>query len=121
MSDDVAFAGSWSVRLASEGFHVNHIHASGWLSSACYIALPPEVADGSDTAGALQFGAPDSAFGLDLAPRRVVAPAEGRLVIFPSYLWHGTLPFESETHRLTVAFDAVPLSRQQDTNILSVK
>lgn len=118
MSDDIAFAGSWSVRLASEGFHVNHIHASGWLSSACYIALPPEVADGRDTSGALQFGSPDSAFGLDLAPRRIIAPAEGRLVIFPSYLWHGTLPFESETHRLTVAFDAVPMAARQDPNVL---
>ncbi|MFN3818184.1 tetratricopeptide repeat protein [Blastomonas sp.] len=118
MTDDIAFAGSWSVRLASEGFHVSHVHASGWLSSACYIALPPEVANGSDTSGALQFGSPDSAFGLDLAPRRIIAPAEGRLVIFPSYLWHGTLPFESNAHRLTVAFDALPLASRQDTNIL---
>lgn len=118
MSDDIAFAGSWSVRLASEGFHINHIHASGWLSSACYIALPPEVADGSDTSGALQFGMPDSAFGLDLAPRRIVAPAAGRLVIFPSYLWHGTLPFESDEHRLTVAFDAIPSGTRQDLNIV---
>lgn len=118
LGDDIAFAGSWSVRLASEGFHVNHIHASGWLSSACYIALPPEVAAGRDTSGALQFGAPDSAFGLDLAPRRIVAPAEGRLVIFPSYLWHGTLPFESEAHRLTVAFDAMPQQGPQTMDIL---
>lgn len=108
LGSDIAFAGSWSVRLASEGFHINHIHPSGWLSSACYIDLPPEVVSGESDAGALQFGMPDSAFGLDLPPRRIVAPATGRLVIFPSYLWHGTLPFESETHRLTVAFDALP-------------
>ena len=118
MSDDVSFAGSWSVRLASEGFHISHIHPSGWLSSACYISLPPEVARGDDLSGALQFGVPDRVFGLDLAPRRIVPPAEGRLVIFPSYLWHGTLPFESESHRLTVAFDALPLARPQDRNIV---
>ncbi|WP_373487374.1 putative 2OG-Fe(II) oxygenase [Blastomonas sp.] len=29
-------------------------------------------------------------------------------MIFPGYLWHGTLPFKSAEHRLTVAFDAVP-------------
>lgn len=119
MGDDIGFAGSWSVRLASEGFHVSHNHPSGWLSSACYISLPPEVARGDDHSGALQFGVPDSVFGLDLTPRRIVAPAEGRLVIFPSYLWHGTLPFRSEAHRMTVAFDAMPQAVLSMNNILA--
>jgi hypothetical protein len=30
------------------------------------------------------------------------------LVLFPSYFWHGTIPFQSPQPRLTVAFDAVP-------------
>lgn len=118
MADDIRFAGSWSVRLASEGFHVSHNHPAGWLSSACYISLPPEVAAQDDHAGALQFGVPDSVFGLDLAPRRIVAPVEGRLVIFPSYMWHGTLPFESDAHRMTVAFDALPQAVLSMNNIL---
>jgi len=29
-------------------------------------------------------------------------------VLFPSYFWHGTLPFHSDQPRLTVAFDVVP-------------
>jgi hypothetical protein len=29
-------------------------------------------------------------------------------VLFPSYFWHGTMPFESKDYRLTVAFDAAP-------------
>lgn len=102
------FQGSWSVRLASEGFHISHIHPQGWLSSACYIDLPPEVGGDSD-AGALAFGVPDAALKLDLAPRRVVRPQGGMLVLFPSYFWHGTMPFESASHRLTLAFDAAPL------------
>lgn len=102
----IDFAGSWSVRLRSEGFHVSHIHQDGWISSALYVSLPPEVGQGE--AGALAFGVPDPALGLDLPPRRVERPQVGRLVIFPSYLWHGTLPFESERPRLTVAFDALP-------------
>jgi tetratricopeptide (TPR) repeat protein len=106
LTGGLRFAGSWSVRLASEGFHINHIHPSGWLSSACYISLPPEM--GASDAGALAFGVPDAAFGLDLAPRRVEKPIPGKLVIFPSYLWHGTIPFVSASPRLTVAFDAMP-------------
>lgn len=102
----IRFAGSWSVRLRSEGFHISHIHQDGWMSSALYVSLPPEVGQGE--AGALAFGVPDAALGLDLAPRRVERPRVGRLVVFPSYFWHGTLPFESEQPRLTVAFDALP-------------
>jgi hypothetical protein len=37
-----------------------------------------------------------------------VTPVPGRLAIFPSYVWHGTAPFESAAARLTVAFDALP-------------
>ena len=108
-TDGIDFAGSWSVRLRSEGFHIHHIHQHGWISSALYVSLPPEVGQGE--AGALAFGVPDAALGLDLAPRRVELPRVGRLVIFPSYLWHGTLPFESSEPRLTVAFDALPAAK----------
>ena len=106
----IAMAGSWSVRLAAQGYHINHIHHSGWLSSAFYVELPPEIGSaGSDDAGKLVFGVPDAALGLELPPRRVVTPVPGRLVTFPSYLWHGTAPFQSATARLTMAFDALPV------------
>ena len=106
----IRFAGSWSVRLLSMGRHVNHIHQEGWISSAYYVALPPSVAEAraDDTAGRLQFGEPPAELGLGLGPRRIIKPQAGRLVLFPSYLWHGTLPFADDTPRMTVAFDAVP-------------
>lgn len=103
----IAMAGSWSVRLRAQGFHVSHIHPSGWLSSAFYVSLPPEIGAIGD-AGKLVFGVPDEALGLTLDPRRVITPEPGRLAIFPSYFWHGTSPFESAAARLTVAFDALP-------------
>ena len=105
----VTMAGSWSVRLRAQGFHISHIHHSGWLSSAFYVSVPPEIGSApGDDAGKLLFGVPDAALGLDLTPRRAVTPVPGRLVIFPSDLWHGTAPFESAEARLSVAFDAVP-------------
>jgi Putative 2OG-Fe(II) oxygenase len=94
------------VRLRSLGFHISHMHPEGWLSSALYIDLPLEV--GSGDAGALAFGVPDAALGLNLGPRRIVRPKPGQLVVFPSYFWHGTTSFESDADRLTVAFDALP-------------
>lgn len=103
----IEFSASWSVRLQNEGFHISHIHPKGWLSSALYVSLPPAVQRGEGQ-GELAFGVPDAALGLDLPARRTVRPHEGQLVVFPSYLWHGTTPFEDEAPRLTVAFDALP-------------
>jgi cytochrome c-type biogenesis protein CcmH/NrfG len=100
----VRFAGSWSVRLLSQGHHSNHVHPAGWLSSALYVSLPGEEERGEPPAGWLSLGEPHARLGLELPPFRLVEPKPGRLVLFPSTLWHGTVPFESG-ERLTVAFD----------------
>ena len=106
--EDLRFAGAWSVRLQNQGFHTNHIHPEGWISSALYIALPDEVRQGDGNAGHIQFGSPIEELALDLPPRRTVRPEVGKLVLFPSYMWHGTVPFESAQPRITVAFDLLP-------------
>lgn len=103
--DDLRFTGAWSVRLQSQGFHSNHVHPEGWLSAVLYIALPEEVHDDSDESGFIQFGCPLDELGIELSPRRVVRPQVGTLVLFPSYMWHGTIPFTSDQPRITVACD----------------
>ena len=105
-----AFSGSWSSRLHDCGFHTNHVHPKGWISSCYYVALPEAVADLQGKQGWLKFGEPDFDARLKDPVRRVVQPAPGRLVLFPSYMWHGTVPFHSSQSRTTVAFDAVPKS-----------
>jgi len=102
------FNGSWSVRLHSSGFHMNHTHPRGWISSACYIELPDCMSDGRSDEGVLTFGEPGIATTPRLGPEYSVRPQVGMLVLFPSYFWHGTVPFRSHQARLTVAFDAVP-------------
>lgn len=108
----VRFMGSWSVRLrGGGGHHVSHYHTDGWMSSACYVHLPPTLGTGTgadDHAGHIQFGSPPAHMGLNLPPRRVVRPETGRLAMFPSYMWHGTLPFDGDDFRMTAAFDFVP-------------
>jgi predicted Zn-dependent protease len=106
--DGFRFAGAWSVRLKSQGYHTNHIHPQGWISSALYVALPEEIRDGEGDAGHLQFGVPPAELGIAVPPRQVVKPEVGVLSLFPSYMWHGTVPFRSEQPRITVAFDLVP-------------
>ena len=66
------------------------------------------VRDADGTEGHIQFGVPMAELGLDLAPRRVIRPAVGSLALFPSYMWHGTVPFNSAQPRITVAFDLQP-------------
>lgn len=102
--------GSWSVKLWSSGRHANHFHSEGWASSAYYVALPDSVrqASGNDLGGCIQFGQPLDELGLKLPPRRVLRPRPGYLVLFPSYFWHGTVPFSDAQPRLTIAFDIRP-------------
>lgn len=103
----VRFAGSWSVRLAGKGFHANHVHPAGWISSALYVALPGSGPTDAANAGWLVLGAPEAGLGLNLPHARLIEPKPGRLVMFPSTMWHGTLPFQAG-ERLTVAFDVAP-------------
>lgn len=103
--EPLRIAGSWSVRLEAKGHHADHVHTQGWLSSAFYVSLPESMSSspGDDAAAWLSLGeARDLAPGL--APLRLIEPRPGRLVLFPSTMWHGTRPFRAG-ERLTVALD----------------
>ena len=102
------FNGSWSVRLRRSGYHANHVHPRGWISSACYIELPDSMSNARNQEGILSFGEPGVATTPPLHAEYAVRPEAGMLVLFPSYFWHGTVPFASDQARLTVAFDVVP-------------
>ena len=111
MSSHYRYNGSWSVRLRSSGYHVNHVHPRGWISSACYLELPDFENSADENAGCLTFGQPGFITKPALCPQHIVRPRAGTLVLFPSYFWHGTVPFSSTKTRLTVAFDVVPVAQ----------
>jgi tetratricopeptide (TPR) repeat protein len=104
---DYKLSGAWSVRLQAGGLHVDRVQPEGWISGACYVDLPAAV-DSAGREGWLKFGEP----GVRTAPRldaeHYVRPEPGLLVLFPSYMWHGAVPFTGQDERLTIAFDAVP-------------
>jgi len=101
-------AGGWSVRLRPDGFHADHVHPKGWISSAFYLDLPPAVDDDAAREGWLQFGRPGCRTSPALAAEHMVKPQRGTLVLFPSCFWHGTRPFSTPGDRLTLAFDVAP-------------
>jgi tetratricopeptide (TPR) repeat protein len=102
------YAASWSSRLHDCGYHTNHVHPKGWISSAYYIDLPEAVANAQGKQGWIKFGEPYFDAGLKNPIRRTIQPKVGTLVLFPSYMWHGTVPFRSSHPRTTIAFDVVP-------------
>ncbi len=101
------FAGSWSVRLRAQGFHLNHVHSEGWISSCYYVGLPPSVAS-AGRQGWIKFGETNLGLGDREQVARAIRPEVGKLVLFPSYIFHGTYPFEDDAFRTTIAFDVVP-------------
>lgn len=100
------FSGAWSVQLKEGGFHHDHVHSAGWISSVYYVEVPEEL-DAENHEGWLKFGDvridPNNR-----GPHRFVEPKPGRLVLFPSYMLHGTVPILGRKRRTTVAFDVVP-------------
>jgi predicted Zn-dependent protease len=105
-SERFKLSGCWSVKLKPKGYHINHLHPEGWISSAFYVSLPEVTRSGESQEGWIKFGEPRWPTP-GCTVEKVVQPKEGRLVLFPSYMWHGTIPF-SEGERMTAPFDVVP-------------
>jgi tetratricopeptide (TPR) repeat protein len=102
------YNGAWSCLMRGQGFHVNHLHPEGWISSCYYVTVPEETKDTGTRNGWIKFGEPSLELPLKNAVRRAVQPVPGRLVLFPSYMWHGTVALQAASPRTTIAFDAVP-------------
>lgn len=99
---------NWGTLLREQGHQAPHAHP-GALLSAVYYAAVPEVATTSGDAqeGWIQFGLPG--FDIDITPPLYrVKPVEGHLVVFPSYLWHETIPYSSNEVRCSIAHDISP-------------
>lgn len=103
---NIEFSGSWSVNLKRHGYHLSHFHTDGWISSAYYIEVPQDIEKNGE--GWIEFGKPAFPVPNKEHADYAIKPKEGMLVLFPSYMWHGTRPFTSSNRRLTIAFDAIP-------------
>jgi tetratricopeptide (TPR) repeat protein len=100
------YSGLWSVRLSDGGYQPNHVHDRGWISSAYFASILAAERPKDPKAGWLKFGEPNRA-PAGCGPEKFVEPQPGLLVLFPAYMWHGTVPFEG-AERLSMAFDVLP-------------
>ncbi|MQP68259.1 hypothetical protein GE253_23345 [Niveispirillum sp. SYP-B3756] len=98
---------AWMVRLGPGGRQAAHLHPSGWLSGVYYISAPGV----DETAGALVIPYDKN----PVWPVHTLVPESGKLVLFPSYFMHHTLPHRSEQQRVCVAFDVLPRGENEMT------
>jgi len=101
---------SWAAVLHFQGNLTPHIHLDGYLSGVYYPQLPDLVgAPGQGKAGFFELGPPPEQFPLKRQPHALtIRPEEGLMILFPSYFYHHTIPFESNQRRISIAFDACP-------------
>lgn len=103
---------SWAAVLDRQGNLLPHIHYDGYVSGVYYCQLPDVVgAPGRGEAGWFELGRlPDRFHPPPNPATRTIQPREGMMILFPSYFYHRTVPFEATQIRISIAFDAHPLS-----------
>lgn len=101
---DLYSLNGWAVSLKSSGYQESHNHSNAWVSGVFYIKVPKK---NNKNDGDIVF----STHGYDFpkisakVSQKIINVKEGNLVIFPSCLYHKTIPFESKNDRLSIAFD----------------
>ena len=97
----------WANIMGPGAYERPHIHEDGELSCVYY----PELPDKRSVGGELVFGPHDLGPAVPASPSYLIAPALGQMIIFPSYLYHSTLPFSGQGQRISVAADIVGSKR----------
>lgn len=97
----------WMVRLFKGGHQEEHIHPGGWISGVIYLKLP-KPSDGDE--GCIEFNLGGYALPhlREEWPTKVHRPEKGQIVLFPSSLFHRTIPTTTDEERITLSFDLFP-------------
>ena len=103
------FASSWFVKMQQGGHLTSHIHEEGWVSGALYLTMPTNKQHEHEGSIELSTHGDDYPKKHDNFPTKTVAPEVGDLVMFPSSVFHRTIPFSSDEERICVAFDLKPM------------
>ena len=98
---------AWLVNMKTGGKLAPHIHEFGWLSGSIYINVPPKLeADSGNLVVCINDQVSESENKIN--PKKTIDVVTGSLCLFPSSLYHYTIPFESKEERIVLAFDAKP-------------
>ena len=95
---------AWLVIMKNGGKLAPHMHDYGWLSGSIYINVPPK----SKTDSGNLVVCIDEQISENDTQKKVMDVVTGSLCLFPSSLYHYTIPFESGEERIVLAFDILP-------------
>jgi len=97
----------WFVRMFKNGHQSSHIHVSGWVSGVLYLKT---VKSPSKNEGAIEFSLQGYNYPIarDDYPKKLYQPIDGEIVLFPSSLFHRTIPVIKDVERSVIAFDLQP-------------
>ncbi len=97
----------WGTVLGAQGHQTSHMHRAAWISGVYYAKLPDVMHTGQNgQAGWIEFCRPPDEFPCKQTHNvKMIEPKEGLMVLFPSYIYHRTIPFESDDKRISIAFD----------------
>lgn len=113
--EQLEFESSWYIRMQRGGHLTSHIHETGWISGALYLALPERGTGGDE--GCFEMGLQGDDYpivdGAGEFTTQVVPLTVGDVVLFPANLFHRTIPFQADAERICIAFDLKPLKQHQ--------
>ena len=110
---ELEFTSSWYVKMRQGGHLSPHIHEIGWLSGAVYLAMPTPK-EGSNE-GAFEYGTHGDDYPICDPQQHTkfatasILPKVGDIVLFPSSLFHRTIPYYANEDRICIAFDLKPV------------
>ena len=96
----------WHVVLKQQGYQIAHIHPNAWLSGVIYLKVVPTLGKNE---GAIEFSLDGENYSNPNAKKIKHQPKIGDIVLFPSTLHHRTIPFTTDTDRIIVSFDLMPM------------
>ena len=95
---------AWVIKMEKNGFLKSHIHPLGWVSGVMYIEIPTK----KDNEGNIELGYEGYNYPSlvkENNPKKIIDVYAGNILLFPSSLFHQTIPFNSEEERVCIAFD----------------
>ena len=102
------FVRGWLVKMKSGGNLSPHMHQFAWLSGVIYINVPQKDKKNSGNLVLSTTPPEDGA-----KNNKIIDVFNGSLCLFPSSLYHHTIPFKSNDDRIVLPFDVIKNCRNE--------
>jgi tetratricopeptide (TPR) repeat protein len=103
----------WTIHMNNSGSISSHNHEKGWVSGSLYLQIPSDIAHDE---GAIKFSLEGPRYpkiNKNIVQSKTMKIETGDIIMFPSSLFHNTIPFKSSKKRITFAFDLAPPEKDE--------